>query len=52
MKSNLILVTTWLSSNPSKVRNITLGSLMLIGLIAGLSPNHVALAGTAPGGSR
>ena len=52
MKSNVILATTWASSNIGKIRIVTVGALVILGLIAGIAPqNQIAQAGPAIGGS-
>ncbi len=52
MKSSVILATTWVSSNSSKVRFITVGALVILGILAGVGPQHqIAQAGPAIGGS-
>jgi hypothetical protein len=53
MKSNVILATTWASTNASKIRFVTVGALVILGLLAGVGPQHqmIAQAGPAIGGS-
>ncbi len=52
MKSNVILAATWVSTNSSKIRFVTVGALVILGLLAGVGPQHqIAQAGPAIGGS-
>jgi hypothetical protein len=52
MKSRLVLASTWLTSEPNRLHAIIVGSLVLLGIFASVAPDQVALAGSAPGGSR
>jgi hypothetical protein len=51
MKTNLVLFTSWLSTNPNRVRMIGAGILALLAVVASLSPDAVAVAGPSKGGS-
>jgi hypothetical protein len=52
MKSNVILAATWASANASKIRFVTVGALVILGILAGVGPQHqIAQAGPAIGGS-
>jgi hypothetical protein len=53
MNSNVILASTWVSTNSTKIRFVTVGALVILGLLAGVGPQHqlIAQAGPAIGGS-
>ena len=51
MKHNLILATTWVSSNQNRARKVTVGVLLAVAVIGTLVPGFAALAGPAVGGS-
>jgi hypothetical protein len=51
MKTNLTLISTWLASNPTTVRAVSMGVLLALTLAVGLVPQEVAIAGPATGGS-
>ena len=51
MKTQMILFTTWLNSNPTRVRTIGAAAAIALALVATLSPQAAVLAGPAGGGS-
>lgn len=51
MKTQMILFTAWLTSNPSRIRAIGTAAAIALALIASLSPESAVLAGNAGGGS-
>ena len=51
MKSNLILATTWLSSNQNRARKVAVGVVLAVAIVGSLVPGFAALAGPAVGGS-
>lgn len=52
MKSRLVLASTWITSDSNRLHAIIVGAFLLLGLAASIAPDQVALAGSAPGGSR
>jgi len=48
MSHNIVLFTTWFTSNPRRVRVALIGAALLVA--AGLSPAAAVLAGQATGG--
>ena len=49
MKSSFVLATSWVMSQPGRLQAVVVASLVLIGLIGGLSQPGIAEAGPATG---
>jgi hypothetical protein len=51
MKTQMILFSAWLNSNPTRIRTIGTATAIALALLATLSPQAAVLAGPAGGGS-